>query len=295
MSNIELIGIIKSDNIKYGKKFGFALAITSTKIVGAEINPSEEPYAVFLDPKSSATPGGRNVADEIAKEIEGKKSFELNKDSILKIMIDPHEEKDGMDGILTFATKEKVIQLTLRKVLSKHPGLTENEAKVLVNSLLAFAPDRFYDIEDNLISDDEKPTPPVEVQKPADLAAPIYLVKRGLWTYSFYWDHFTKKGPGSALASLPLGDIEKAELHLGIDFEYHGADTSREFVVLKIKGEKQELFLTNPVDKEGKASLFEWLSARNVKTIDTLPDESPSGEIKEIESKGKVDESAKSK
>ena len=153
----DIIGVIKSGNLKYESDFGFSLAIMSTKIIGAEASSSEQPYAVFLDPNSTVEVSKYQNADEIVKDIEGKKCFELYKDSILKIVINVPSE-DGMDGTLTFTTKDKEVQLILKKILTKHPGLTDEEAKVLVMSLLIFAPDRLYTIEDDLVSEIGKPT-----------------------------------------------------------------------------------------------------------------------------------------
>jgi len=279
----DIIGVIKSGNLKYESDFGFSLAIMSTKIIGAEASSSEQPYAVFLDPNSTVEVSKYQNADEIVKDIEGKKCFELYKDSILKIVINVPSE-DGMDGTLTFTTKDKDVQLILKKILTKHPGLTDEEAKVLVMSLLVFAPDRLYTIEDDLVSEIGKPTSPVEVQEPDDPSIPIYTVHRdeGLWTYHFYWDHFTKTRLGGTPLDIPLTDIETVELNLNVQLNARGPPLTTESLIFKIKGENQAFTLSNPLDEAGKAYLFEWLSARNVKTIDEEPDYSPSARLRRL-------------
>jgi hypothetical protein len=149
----DLIGVVRSPNINYGGGVGYALAITTNRIVGARKSALIHAYEIYVGPsiKYPTSPPDRAKAQEVANEIIAGKEFELSKGSIAKIIY----KKPGLysRGHVIFDTSTQQIQLRIPMV--QGAGAVSHTLGVLVASLNVFAPDRFVDEETGLLIRDE--------------------------------------------------------------------------------------------------------------------------------------------
>ena len=138
----KLIAVISSGDIHLGGGDGWALVVTDGRIVGArraETVGVPEPY---LWVAKESTEEGRAAAEKIAVALIERKRFELSKEGIFKILY----EAPGLffGGRVVFESVGERVDLGI-SVLSVWSQNTVLTVGALVDSLLAFAPDKVYD------------------------------------------------------------------------------------------------------------------------------------------------------
>jgi hypothetical protein len=125
-------------------------------------------------------------------------------------------------------------------------------------------------------------------EAPSDSTAPVYVIAQGITEFSFYSDHFTRKVSRSPPVTIMYSELERIELSdpssLGLFsrgimyLDNKGTSLADGVIVMKIRGDGQELFLPNPESAINKMQLFEWLSATKTGVMPDIksgPDVSP--------------------
>ncbi len=140
-----LIAVVFSFNLKPG------LVITPTRVIGFTKWSWTKVCEAYLGPNSNATDEQRNNAIAWAKALTKEADFELQKDSIRRVVY----RRPGWysSGHVTFdaETGEKIVML---KYLSSNPAINTT-LKVLVPALEAFAKEKLYNEKTgNLLVDD---------------------------------------------------------------------------------------------------------------------------------------------
>jgi hypothetical protein len=85
LPNEELLGLIWSIYVRYQNSGGYALAITSDRIIGAQKSAFLHGFEAYLGPGSEVTEADRQKAQQIFPEIVAKKDLEILKDSVIKM------------------------------------------------------------------------------------------------------------------------------------------------------------------------------------------------------------------
>jgi hypothetical protein len=136
-----MIGVISSADLHRGVGNGYMLLFTNSRIVGANRPVSKDiPESYFWTTGSSEA--DHDVAERVAAALIGRKQFELSKESIFKILY----EAPGIffGGRVIFDSVGEQIQVEMSVLSVWNPSGVQVIRK-LVESLLIFAPDRFYD------------------------------------------------------------------------------------------------------------------------------------------------------
>ena len=133
-----VIGIIRSEKIKYKKKYGFCLLITNERIIGKEMESMELPQAIYFNSK----PFEEHHYDiTLIEEFNNKKKFEFQKKNIYDLCLSILPFPEGFDGYLFIIARNKNILLDLKNNVSCENGFDSHENEVLTKSLSEFAPD----------------------------------------------------------------------------------------------------------------------------------------------------------
>ena len=119
---------------------GYGIVLTTDRVVGSRKNPLIDYCSTYLGPNSRATDEERAKATKIAGGLIENKEFELQKNSILKLLY----RAPGIfsRGHITFNATSGDIELLISNLQS---GSLVYTLKGLLPSLVAFAPERLYD------------------------------------------------------------------------------------------------------------------------------------------------------
>src|SRR5271156_2135202 len=98
----QIIGVVSSWDIRWKESEGCSLLITDSRMVGAGFPVFDDNFWGYFPPGKERNPGLAREAERRAEEILLRRSFELQRDKIVKIIYD----KPGMmlGGRLLFAT-----------------------------------------------------------------------------------------------------------------------------------------------------------------------------------------------
>jgi hypothetical protein len=138
----KLIAVISSGDIHPGGRDGWALVITDGRIVGTRRPEAVGVPEPFLWVAGRSADEGRDAAEKMAAGLIERKRFELSKEGIFKILY----EAPGLffGGRVVFESVGERVDLGI-SVLSAWNRSTLLTVRALVDSLLAFAPDKLYD------------------------------------------------------------------------------------------------------------------------------------------------------
>jgi hypothetical protein len=136
----DIIGVIWGQSLHHGPGFGYALLITSRRIVGAKKGTYTRALVRYLGPGSNATQEDRKKAEGVALEIEQEKEFEMAKDEISEISYKSPGFFFG--GHVVFNTAQESIKLTLPSLLV-NPNVSYLW-KDLIRSLTNFGSGKLY-------------------------------------------------------------------------------------------------------------------------------------------------------
>ena len=127
-------------NLGYQNRGGYVLAITPTRVVGAQRSALFHYLEVYLGPGSKATDDQRQNARQIFDEAQANKDLEMMKDSITKISW----KREGFlhEGYFLFKTTRGDFQIDTRPTRGNLSVV--RTTNTIIPSLEAFAPDRFY-------------------------------------------------------------------------------------------------------------------------------------------------------
>lgn len=119
---------------------GYGLVVTSERITGTKKTPWKTGLVIFLGEGSSVTQPDRGRATEVAMELIRTKEFELTKDKISRISY----KKPGLfaRGHLILKSADSEAEIKLARYGNDATSLGVN--RVIISSLLVFAPDRLY-------------------------------------------------------------------------------------------------------------------------------------------------------
>jgi hypothetical protein len=139
-----LIGIVSSADIHRGGGGGYMLLFTDSRVVGADRPASDDIPESYFWTTTGSSRADYEVAERVAVTLIERKRFELSKESIFKILY----EAPGMffGGHVIFESVGEQIQVEIG-VLSVWSPSSVQMVRKLLESLLIFAPDRFYDEE----------------------------------------------------------------------------------------------------------------------------------------------------
>jgi hypothetical protein len=137
-----LIGVISSADLHRGGGNGYMLLFTNSRIVGANRPVSKDIPESYFWTTTESSEADHDVAERVAATLIGRKQFELSKESIFKILY----EAPGIffGGRVIFDSVGEQIQVETSVLSVWNPSGVQVIRK-LVESLLIFAPDRFYD------------------------------------------------------------------------------------------------------------------------------------------------------
>jgi hypothetical protein len=147
----DLLGVIWAPCIRYGGGLGYGLVVTSGRIIGARKTPWLHGFFGYLGPGSKVSPDIRAKGEKAAAELMAEKEFELQKDSISKILFKDPGLFSG--GHVIFKTDKQDIQIDI----TNPPGdaTTARVTPQLKASVAQFAPDRMYNEETGVLVKDE--------------------------------------------------------------------------------------------------------------------------------------------
>jgi hypothetical protein len=143
----ELLGLVWSYLIRYQNSGGYALAITTHRIIGARKSAWSSGFDEYLGPESRATEEDRQKAKNIFPEIVANKDLEISKDSVIKMSWKKAGYFHGARFL--FVTKQgdfQIVTSPLRVTLAVAHAINQ-----IVASLAAFGPDRFYEEKTGLL------------------------------------------------------------------------------------------------------------------------------------------------
>ena len=152
----KLIAVISSGDLHFRNGDGYALVITDGRIVGA---PRAEALGVpdpYLWSAKGSSEEERKMAERAASELIGRKRFSISKDSVYKILYDAPSMFFG--GRIIFAVVGAQVQLEISSISAWSPGGVMTQ-RVLVDSLLVFAPEKLYDEKSGGMIKDESARP----------------------------------------------------------------------------------------------------------------------------------------
>src|ERR1022692_94216 len=137
-----LIGVISSADVHRGGGNGYMLLFTDSRIIGANRPASKDIPESYSWTRTGSSEVDHNAAERVAAVLIERKQFELSKDSIFKILY----EEPGVffGGHVIFESVGEQIQVEISVLSVWNPSSVQTVRK-LVESLLIFAPDRFYD------------------------------------------------------------------------------------------------------------------------------------------------------
>src|ERR1700722_2518690 len=148
----ELHGLIWSIYIEYQNSDGYALAITSNRIIGAQKSALLHGFEAYLGPGSKAIEEDRQKAQQIFPEIVANKDLEILKDSVIKMSWKKAGFLHGARCL--FVTRQGDFQIVTAP-LSASLGIAHAINQISA-SLMAFGPDRFYDEKTGTLALDEQ-------------------------------------------------------------------------------------------------------------------------------------------
>jgi hypothetical protein len=136
------IGIISSADLHRGGGNGYMLLFTNSRVVGANRPVSNDIPESYFWTTAESSEADHDVAERVAAALIGRKQFELSKEDIFKILY----EAPGIffGGRVTFDSVGEQVQVKTSVLSVWNPSGIQVIRK-LVESLLIFAPDRFYD------------------------------------------------------------------------------------------------------------------------------------------------------
>ena len=140
MTNEELLGVAWSYYIRYQKRGGYALAITSQRVVGAQKSAMGDHFEAYLGESSKATNKDRQRAAQLFAEILAEKNLEIAKESVVRISW----KRAGLFHGAPFLFRTTGGDF---RIVSAPMWTSLGVARVInqiVASLMMFSPDRFY-------------------------------------------------------------------------------------------------------------------------------------------------------
>jgi len=153
MSEEELYGVIWTYQIRYGSaRGGYALAITSDRILGAAKSAFSHSLVIYLGPGSKATDKQRIEAQQVAQELKEIHELEMRKESVTRI--DWLKEGFWSGGHFRFTTADGTIQIDTVSSNFGKAGV-HNTAGQLMDALELLAPDRFYNEKTGVLIETE--------------------------------------------------------------------------------------------------------------------------------------------
>jgi hypothetical protein len=138
----QVIGIVSSWDIRWKESEGYSLLVTDSRLIGASRPDYPDNFWAYLGPRTEASAESRASADRKAAEIVAREDFELQRDKIVKIIYD--EPGSLVGGRLSLAVVGRRVELSITVISGWNPDIALT-LKTLVDSLRAFAPERFYD------------------------------------------------------------------------------------------------------------------------------------------------------
>jgi len=152
MTSEDLLGFIWSRKLWYQERdSGYALAITSNRVVGAPKSALLDSLEVYLGPGANVKQNQRERATMLFVEVMANKNLEVSKDSITRITW-----KDGgvLDGAhFLFTTREADFQIDT--VAHSDNIQVVNTVNIILGSLVTLAPDRLYNSKTGALFHDE--------------------------------------------------------------------------------------------------------------------------------------------
>jgi hypothetical protein len=152
MSSEELIGLVCSLDIRYEDQAGYAIAVTSNRVVGA-VKPalSYSPFGAFLDAGSKASDKDRQKAQQVFLEVLSNEHLELVNDSITRISW----KKEGFfrSGYFLFNTTKGDFLISVRG--NGGSTVIMHAVNTILGSLVHLAPDRVYNEKTGVLVRDE--------------------------------------------------------------------------------------------------------------------------------------------
>jgi hypothetical protein len=128
-------------DLSRGFPAGYGLVILPSRIIGTKKIPWSSGIIAYLGPGSRHTEDEKAKAIKIATELIGKKEFDFEKQSIVRIAY----RSPGyiFRGHIAFKTTSDKVELKIANLTNA--AITERTVLELIYSLMAFAPDRLYD------------------------------------------------------------------------------------------------------------------------------------------------------
>ncbi|MDA4134358.1 MAG: hypothetical protein OK441_02170 [Thaumarchaeota archaeon] len=138
----ELISVISSWNLSRPGETGYGLVVTKARVIGAKRPESEAEFVVFLGAGSMATEEERARAAVVGSRLLQTRQFVLTKASVAQIVY----RRPGFlrGGNVVFKTPLQAFRIDIPTPSRLNDG-TLDTSKVLLESLVAFSPERLYD------------------------------------------------------------------------------------------------------------------------------------------------------
>ena len=138
----QVIGIISSYDIRRFESEGYSLLFTNVRLVGALRPDYADDFWAYLPAQGPQDPALKQEAERMAAEILVRRSFELHKDKVVKILYDPPGQLFG--GRVLFASTGWNVDIRMTILAGLNPG-SFRTAQTMRDSILAFAPGLVYD------------------------------------------------------------------------------------------------------------------------------------------------------
>ncbi|MDA4123396.1 MAG: hypothetical protein OK456_09480 [Thaumarchaeota archaeon] len=133
---------------------GYALLITSERVVGSRQGPPLTGFDAYLGPGSEYAPAYFDAAKDASAEIVSRKDFEIPKSDITRIIF--ADAGALTNGYVSFTTQAQEVRIDIHQPAGKN--LLANIGRTAFNierALLAFAPDRLYNAETGVLIQEE--------------------------------------------------------------------------------------------------------------------------------------------
>jgi hypothetical protein len=146
-----LLGVVWAIQLSYGKSLGYAVAVTSKRIVGAPKPAIWHSLLSYLGPGSKASEEDRQKANQVFQEILNVKDLELAKDSMTRISWSQEGFFTGGRFVFSMTQGEIEIDTPSRQSRLWSPRVPN----LFARSLLVFAPENFYNEKTGVLIRDE--------------------------------------------------------------------------------------------------------------------------------------------
>jgi len=137
-----MIGVVSTRNLSRTGETGYALVFTKARVIGSRRPESEAEFVAYLGPGSAATEGDRARALALGSRLLRTSQFVLERGSVAQIVYRQPGFLTG--GLVVFKTPLQAFKVEI-PVVSGWNGSPLFTSEVLLDSLIAFSPERLYD------------------------------------------------------------------------------------------------------------------------------------------------------